>query len=102
MADQRLDRDVSFSTKHGRALHPTLNAFSALWRIDDLISDLDRLQTAYEHCPQIHHPRNSGFEAASYCAVAYVTCLEWHASSLLKNSDQNPICATIESRAAVS
>lgn len=85
MAGRRPDKDVSFSARHSRALFPTLNASSALRRIDDLEVDLERLQTAHDGCAAVQNPRNSGFEACSYYSVAYVTCLEWHARSRLRD-----------------
>jgi hypothetical protein len=85
MTEKKLDKDVSFSARHNRAVHPTLNAYSSLWRVDDLIHDLDRLRIAYEACDEIQQTRNSGFEASSYYAVGYVTCLEWHARSRLRD-----------------
>jgi hypothetical protein len=85
MSNEGLDKDIHFSTRHNRSIHQTLNAHSCLWRVDDLILDLDRVRTAYEKCDEIQHSRNSGFEASSYYAVGYVTCLEWHARSRLRD-----------------
>ena len=85
MADRALDKYINFSARHNRTFLRTLNAHSALWRLDDLISDLDRVRTAYEKCEEIQHPRNNGFEASSYYAVGFVTCLEWHARSRLRD-----------------
>ena len=81
MTDKKLDKDVSFSARHNRSIHRTLNAHSCLWRVNNLIYDLDRVRTAYEKCDEIHHSRNSGFEVSSFYAVGYVTCLEWHGRS---------------------
>jgi hypothetical protein len=50
-----------------------------------LIYDLDRVRTAHEKCDEIRNPRNAGFEVSSFYAVGYVTCLEWHARSRLRD-----------------
>jgi hypothetical protein len=85
MNHTKLDKDIDFSARHNRSIHQTLNAHSCLWRVDDLIGDIDRVRTAYEKCDEIQSSRNSGFEASSYYAVGYVTCLEWHARSRLRD-----------------
>lgn len=76
---------VAFAARYADAATTTLDAFSALWRLDSLIDDVEHLEDA----------RNAlsgealsglpwyGFEVASYYAVGFVTCLEWHARSRL-------------------
>jgi hypothetical protein len=85
MTDKKLDKDVSFSARHNRSIHRTLNAHSCLWRVNDLIYDLDRVRTAYEKCNEMQYSRNSEFEVSSFYAVGYVTCLEWHGRSRLRD-----------------
>src|SRR5438093_12323115 len=77
---------VQFATRHAIGGLRTFDAFSALWRAENLVDDAERLLTLQKHV------RGSEFEFGSYrstyeifgyFAVGLVTCLEWHARSRL-------------------
>jgi hypothetical protein len=77
---------LAFAQRHSKSVLLTLNAFTSLCRIYDLLSDLDELDSAikaYEAAGNSKGRRLSWFEITSYYPVGFVTCLEWHARSRL-------------------
>jgi hypothetical protein len=77
---------VQFATRHAISELKTFNAFAALFRVQDLISDAERLLDLQKHVKGTEHEFGSyrrTYEILSYFAVGFVTCLEWHARSRL-------------------
>jgi hypothetical protein len=76
---------VDFAARFTQSYLPTLNAHTAIWRLEALIIDIERLQEVFE-ASQLHDGApnlGSGFEVLDYFSVGFVTCLEWHARSRL-------------------
>ncbi|RTL71446.1 MAG: hypothetical protein EKK41_10040 [Hyphomicrobiales bacterium] len=86
MATKKVDRRIAFAATYGQSHFKTFNAFSALWRAEDLIAEvevMDRTKAADDATKGGFGYRFGTYEAVSYYAVAFVTCLEWHARSRL-------------------
>jgi hypothetical protein len=62
--------------------HGTLNAFSAIVRVEVLIDDAERAARAHAISPP-YAGRDFELDIVSYYSVGLVTCLEWHARSRL-------------------
>ncbi|WP_292063675.1 hypothetical protein [Brevundimonas sp. UBA7664] len=83
MTDDALHPNVAFATKFGDPTGDFLNAYTALARLDGLIEDAEKVRDMLDKA----EPKSErwfpwyGAEIVSYYAVAYVTCLEWHAKS---------------------
>ncbi len=77
--------NLEFVTRVGDEFHGTLNAFSALIRVEMLVDDAERAARAYAVSPPERPYAHRKFELdiVSYYSVGLVTCLEWHARSRL-------------------
>ena len=77
---------VSFALRHAIGGLKTFDAFSALWRAENLVDDAQRLLELKKNVDGTEFEFGSyrrTYEIFSYFAVAFVTCLEWHARSRL-------------------
>lgn len=90
---------VEFAKRYGSPSGEWFNAFSAIIRAEILLEDAIDLRTTLEAAT----PEESRYypwyaaEAISYYAVGYVTCLEWHARSRLRDLlTFKPAAATIK------
>jgi hypothetical protein len=84
MADPKRHYHIDFAARYARTHFPTLNAFSAIWRIESLIEDtrmLDKLRDSVESKEIRFGNRMRTYEIVDYFSVGFVTCLEWHARS---------------------
>jgi hypothetical protein len=72
---------IDFAKRHLIIEVPTFHVFSAIWRLEGLLSDLDDLKPIIEPVLETRWPRF--FEFVSFYKVGFVTCLEWHAKSRL-------------------
>jgi hypothetical protein len=73
---------IEFAARNAHAYLPTFNAFSAIWRLQALISDAEMLldlRTQAEAKDVRYGNRHSTYEIFDYFAVGFATCLEWHA-----------------------
>jgi hypothetical protein len=94
---------TSFAKSYGGD-NSYLDAHVAISRCEQLLDDLDTLEAvAFDADPAKHHLPFFHFEIVSYYAVAFVTCLEWHARSRLVDSTAfSPGLITAESFQAIS
>lgn len=77
---------VAFAARHAIGSLKTFDAFSALWRAENLVDDAQRLLELKKSVDGTEFEFGSyrrTYEIFSYFAVALVTCLEWHARSRL-------------------
>jgi len=77
---------VQFAVRHALARLKTFDAYSALWRAENLVDDAERLRELKKHVEGTQFDfgsYRSTYEIFSYFAVGLVTCLEWHARSRL-------------------
>ncbi|MGF3027390.1 hypothetical protein ACQVP2_31850 [Methylobacterium aquaticum] len=78
---------VSFAERYGSFSDSYFNASTALHRLGELIEDVESLKGIFDKV--IPDERRwapwVGAEIVSYYGVGYVTCLEWHARSRLRD-----------------
>ena len=75
---------VEFAARNARLYLPTLNAASAIWRLEELIDDATSLQDLRKQADEKgirFGNRLSTYEILNYYVVGFATCLEWHARS---------------------
>jgi hypothetical protein len=75
---------LEFAQRHSITSLSTLNAYTALFRVHDLLYDMDELSKAIKALKdsgETKGRRHSWFQITSYYSVALITCLEWHARS---------------------
>src|SRR5258706_6918530 len=73
---------VEFAARNARLYLPTLNAASAIWRLEELIDDATSLQDLRKQADEKgirFGNRLSTYEILNYYVVGFATCLEWHA-----------------------
>ena len=77
---------LEFAKRHSNPIASTFDAYSAIWRLQALLEDVDNLGALVNAQPPdgVHLPFY-GLEVASYYTVGFVTCLEWHAKSRLND-----------------
>lgn len=84
--DNKIQTNLEFVTRVADEFRGTLNAFSALVRVETLIDDAERAARAFAASPPdlpYGTWRSFPLDIVSYYSVAYITCLEWHARSRL-------------------
>src|SRR5262245_40537256 len=77
---------IDFANRYAKTACSTLDAFTALWRLDVLLEDLQEMRALLKTEEAIVDRKRRpwfGFEIISYYAIGFVTCLEWHARSRL-------------------
>jgi len=77
---------VDFAARYARTSFPTLNAASAIRRLESLILEVEglrELQKSADEKEITFGSRLNTYEIVDYYAVGFVTCLEWHARSRL-------------------
>jgi hypothetical protein len=75
---------VEFAARNARLYLPTLNAASAIRRLEELIDDAASLQDLRDQAEEKgvrFGSRLSTYEILNYYIVGFATCLEWHARS---------------------
>jgi len=82
----KTEAKLEFLTRVAEEFYGTLNAASAIERMEILLDDVERAAEAFRTTP----PRDVyrgwrifPLDIVSYYSVAYATCLEWHARSRL-------------------
>ena len=82
----KTETKLAFLKRVADEFNGTLNAFSALIRLEMLVDDAERAARAFAASPP-ENPyarwRQFPLDIVSYYAVGYVTCLEWHVRSRL-------------------
>ena len=82
----KTETKLEFLTRVADEFHGTLNAASAIMRVEILIDDVERAAQSFRGTPpkDVYGGwRPFPLDIISYYAVAYVTCLEWHVRSRL-------------------
>jgi hypothetical protein len=77
---------VSFARRYSSASLSTLDAYTALFRIQSLLDDIKELGALIDRAKAAGESKGRQwywFEIISYYPVGLVTCLEWHARSRL-------------------
>ena len=74
---KKSDHILAFAAGHRNTVLPTFDAFTALFRAQNLLEDVERLAEANTE----DRGRSSALDITDYYAAGYVTCLEWHARS---------------------
>src|SRR5262249_13251371 len=74
---------VDFAARYAATRFQTLNASSALWRAEALVSNAEELLAVQTAAEDNNINFGGRHEITSYFAVGFVTCLEWHARSRL-------------------
>lgn len=86
MPSKETHHHIRFASRYAKSRLKTFRAFSALWRCESLIDDIQSLQTLRAECQSrgVHfgHILDS-YEVMNFYGVGFVTCLEWHARSRL-------------------
>lgn len=72
---------IGFAEKYERNPWSTLDAHSALIRLEDMQNEIETLQKTICEVTDSPTYNSSQYEIFSYYAVSFVTCLEWHARS---------------------
>src|ERR1022692_2907188 len=75
---------VEFAARNSRLYLPTLNAVSAIWRLEALLNDVISLQHLRKQSEEKEirfGNHQSTYEILNYYVVGFATCLEWHARS---------------------
>jgi polyhydroxyalkanoate synthesis regulator phasin len=77
---------VEFAVRHSKTSLSTLNAHASIFRAENLLEDIEQVDVLIKHSEAAGNTKGRRWfwlEIISYYAVAFVTCLEWHARSRL-------------------
>ena len=74
MPTPKRSREVEFAVRYTNQMESTLNAHNAIWRAQDLLANLIKLDALPGMPRGLFRPA-----ILSYYSVGFVTCLEWHA-----------------------